>query len=134
MVGTSRWPRGFVRSGFFGHGDALLGPQGGAGGEPCAPTELRQEPGDLPAGLSWSPSMEPLVRHAPRLGALTVLLAASSLAAAWRSGEPIYAEVSGIFAAAGLLMGILARGRRATLLLVVPCLTYLVLLIDITNP
>lgn len=78
--------------------------------------------------------MEPLVRHAPRLGALTVLLAASSLAAAWRSGEPIYAEVSGIFAAAGLLMGILARGRRATLLLVVPCLTYLVLLIDITNP
>ena len=78
--------------------------------------------------------MEPLVRHAPRLGVLAILLAASSLAAAWGSGEPIYADVSGIFAAAGLLLGILARGRRATLLLVVPCLTYLVLLIDIANP
>jgi hypothetical protein len=76
--------------------------------------------------------MHPLTRRAPLLGGLSLLSAAACFGWSARTGSPAPADASVLFAGLAFVMGLLAPGRRATLLLVVPSLVYLSLMVDVT--
>lgn len=76
--------------------------------------------------------MEVLARRAARIGGLALVLTAACFGWAARTGAPAPADASVVFAGLAFVMGLLAPGRRATLLLVVPSLVYLALLVEVT--
>lgn len=75
--------------------------------------------------------METLKRQAPLLGGIALLSTAVCFGWSARTGAAIPADASVACAALAFVMGLLARGRRATFLLVVPSLLYLSLLVDV---
>ena len=83
----------------------------------------------MPVGSS--PIMGSLVRRAPLLGGVALALTALCFGWATGTGEHAPADASVVFAFLAFIMGLLAPGRRATLLLVVPSLVFLSFVIEV---